>query len=288
MKRIRKIRKKFNIFLKKIFSVLNMPEMLTLPGQLAFFFVLSIVPMITLIAYGASFLNVSLSFMENFIAKAFSADVATLITPMLTSNNLNFHMIIFLIIAFFIASNGASSVIVASNALYGVPNSGYIKRKIRAILITVLLVLLLLFMILVPAFGNTIIRVFKYVNLNQNVTERIAWVITVLKGPFSWLFMFIIIKTIYTIAPEKKVESANVNYGAVFTTILWTITTAIYSLYTTHFANYKLFYAGLSNVIVLMLWIYLLAIIFVWGMALNIKQESIKLEKTSQIKTNVK
>ncbi len=288
MSKIKNIKKRTKIFLKKIFSVLNMPEMLTLPGQLAFFFVLSIVPMITLIAYGATFLNISTSFIENFIAKAFSSDVATLITPMLTNGKLDFHMILFLMIAFFIASNGASSIIVASNAIYGVKNSGYLKRKIRAILITFLLVLLLLFMLLVPAFGNHIINLFNYVDINKNLTEKISWVITILKGPFSWIFMFIIIKIIYTISPEKKVKSSNVNYGAIFTTILWTLSTAVYSLYTTKFANYQLFYAGLSNVIILMLWIYLLAIIFVWGMALNIKQESIKLEKTTQIKINNK
>ena len=144
--------------------------------------------------------------------------------------------------------------------------------------------MLLLFMLLVPAFGNSIVKLFTYVDVNQNVTEKIAWVNNLLRGPISWIFVFIIIKTIYTIAPEKKIPSANVNYGALFTTILWTIATAIYSFYATHYANYTQFYAGLSNVIILMLWIYLLAIIFVLGMALNIKQENIKLEKTSKIK----
>ena len=280
---MKNLKNRLKLFLKKTLSVLKMPEMLTLPGQLAFFFVLSIVPMVTLLAYGASFLNISMSFIESFIAKAFSTDIATLLTPMLTNTRFDLNFLVFICVAFFIASNGASSVIVAANAIYGVPNSGYIKRKIRAILITFLLVMLLLFMLLVPAFGNSIVKLFTYVDVNKNVTEKIIWINKLLRGPISWIFVFLIIKTIYTIAPEKKVPSANVNYGALFTTILWTITTAIYSIYATHYANYSQFYAGLSNVIILMLWIYLLAIIFVWGMALNIKQEYIKLEKISNI-----
>lgn len=280
---MKNLKNRIKVFLKKILSVLKMPEMLTLPGQLAFFFVLSIVPMVTLIAYGASFLNVSMSLVENFISKAFSTDIAVLLTPMLTNTKFDFNFIIFIFVAFYIASNGATSVIIAANAIYGVPNSGYIKRKIRALFITFLLVLLLLFMLLVPAFGNSIVKLFTYVDISKNVTNKIIWINKILRGPISWIFVFLIIKTIYTIAPEKQIPSANVNYGALFTTILWTISTWIYSIYITHYANYSQFYAGLSNVIILMLWIYLLAIIFVWGMALNIKQESIKLEKTSKI-----
>ena len=280
---MKNIKNRFKKFLKKIFSVLNMPEMLTLPGHLAFFFVLSIVPMITLIAYGASFLNISSSFIENFMTKAFSKDVAILITPMISNVKFDLNLIIFLCIAFYIASNGAGAIIVASNAIYGVKNSGYIKRKYKAIFLTFLMVLLLLFLLLIPAFGNSIVNILNYVNINENITMKISWVIKILKGPISWLFVFLIIKTIYKLAPEKKV-TLNVNYGALFTTILWTIVTAIYSFYSTHYANYKVLYAGLSNVVILILWLYFLALIFVWGMALNVKEENTKLEKTSQIK----
>ena len=73
--------KRFKEFVHKIIHVISRPEMAILPGQLAFFFVLSVVPIVTLITYGASFLHLSLDFVSNFISKAFGSEVASLIAP---------------------------------------------------------------------------------------------------------------------------------------------------------------------------------------------------------------
>ena len=61
--------------------------------------------------------------------------------------------------------------------------------------------------------------------------------------------------------------------------------TALYSYYISHYAHYSVFYGGLANIVVLMLWVYLLAYIFVIGMALNAQTEQEKLAETAKIKT---
>ena len=47
------------------------------------------------------------------------------------------------------------------------------------------------------------------------------------------------------------------------------IVTAIYSFYANNIANYDIFYGGLSNVIILMMWVYILAYTLVVGIAIN-------------------
>lgn len=257
--------------------------MAVLPGQLAFFFVLSVVPIITLITYLASYLHVSIGFVSNFLAKAFSKDVANLITPMVQGTHVGLRFYFSLLIGFFIASNGADSIIVTSNAIDGTPNMPYIKRRIKAIIMTIFIVTLFVFILLVPVFGNKIIDMFRYVDINPTVTNRIAQIINLLKGPVSWFVMFMFIKIIYTLAPDKRLSSSYSNVGACFTTILWIIVTSIYSFYITHFARYDLFYGGLANIVVLMLWVYLLAYIFVIGMCLNYNYKEKKLPKDGQI-----
>ena len=59
--------KRFKIFIKKLWKVLNRPEMVLLPGQLAFFLILSVVPIVTLVSYGASFLNLPVDFISNLL-----------------------------------------------------------------------------------------------------------------------------------------------------------------------------------------------------------------------------
>ena len=59
------------------------------------------------------------------------------------------------------------------------------------------------------------------------------------------------------------------NKGALFTTVCWIITTAVYSYYVSNIANYSLFYGSISGIIVMMIWIYILTYIFVMGIAIN-------------------
>lgn len=278
------MKKKFKVYLKKFIKILKRPEMAILPGQLAFFFVLSVVPIATLIGYFSSYLHISINFMYNFIAKAFSQDVANLITPIITGNRVGIRFFISMFIGFFIASNGADSIIVTSNAIDGTPNMPYVKRRIKAIIMTLFIVILFVFILLVPVFGNKIIELFNFVDINPIVTKRITQVIRLLKGPISWFVMFMFIKIIYTLAPDKRVSSSYTNVGACFTTILWILATSVYSFYITHFARYDLFYGGLAHIVVLMLWVYLLAYIFVMGMCLNYNYKEEKLPKDGQIK----
>lgn len=278
-------KKKFIVFIRKFWKVLNRPEMVLLPGQLAFFLILSVVPIVTLVSYGASFLNLPIDFISNFITKAFNESISQMIVPIVSGVNLSKRFYITLIIGYYIASNGASSIIVTSNTIYGIKNSSFFKRRLKAIIITFMLVLLFLFILIVPVFGNKVIEMIAYVNLNQNITNQISLIINVLKGPIAWFIIFFFIKLIYTMAPDRKIPSSYVNKGALFTSIFWVLATYLYSYYITNFAHYNIFYGGLSNVIILMLWVYFLAYIFTIGMALNQNYEQEKLEKTGQIKT---
>lgn len=279
---------RFKTFLTKVLSVIRRPEMVVLPGQLAFFFVLSVVPIVTLITYGASFLHLSLGSITDFIGKAFSPEVAELLIPTVTEPNVNFSFFLTLFIGFYVASNGARSIIVTSNTIYGIPHSDFIKRRVKAVIMTLIIVLLLLFILIIPVFGKQIILLVEYGNVNPQITKTMHFAFNLIKGPVTWFIIFCFIKILYTMAPDRKIYSANVNYGAVFTTVMWVIVTALYSYYINNFANYALFYGALANIVMLMLWIYFLAIIFVIGMALNYKEEIVKLEKTGAMKFDIK
>ena len=74
--------------------------------------------------------------------------------------------------------------------------------------------------------------------------------------------------------------------GAVFTSLGWILVTAIYSYYVNHFANYDIFYGGLSNLIIMMMWIYIIAYIFVIGIAINVETYE-RVVKISNHKTEI-
>lgn len=267
-----KILKKAKEVLKRLWNILARPDMLVLPGQLAFFFLLATVPTITLIAYGASLFNVSFDFISNFLLKAFGSDIASLITPMLNDIQFSLEFLIPLFVAFYAASGGASSIIVTSNQLLGFENSSFLKRKIKGLVMTFILISLIVFLLLVPAFGDKFIELVRYVNMNQAVTNTIVFIINVSKGPISWFLIFFLIKIIYTIAPDKRVSSSYTTKGSLFTTAGFVIVTFLYSFYVNEVAHYDLLYGGLSHFVVLMIWFYLIAYIVTIGIAINAEE----------------
>ena len=95
-------------------------------------------------------------------------------------------------------------------------------------------------------------------------------VFLVFKVPIVISLMFLIVRFIYAVTPRKSVPFRHTAAGAAFTSLGWAIATAIYSLYLKHFGNYDLYYGGLANVTVLIMWVYILSYIFIVGLALNI------------------
>lgn len=287
-KRIAKAKNGIKDFRNNFLKALRKPEMVVLPGNLSFFFALAIIPSLALISYGASMLNLSTDYLYNFLAKSFSSELADLVLGVHFNSYIGIRFIVTLIIGIYIASNGADSIITATNTIYGFENKSWLKRRVKALAMTFLIIILLIFMLIVPVFGNTIIALIKEVNLNIKVTNKIVYIFSLLKGPISWFIMFIIIKMLYSIAPNKKPRGRVINYGVWFTSICWIIVTRIYSLYVTNYATYTALYGGLANIVVLMIWIYFLSVIFTIGIALNYQKDEEKLLKTGTIKINKK
>lgn len=259
-------------FIIHLWELITKPEMLVLPGQLAYFFLLAIVPTFTLLAYGSSLFHLSFDFVTNFVTKAFGPEVSNLILPIVSNVDLNFQFFLTLFIGFYAASTGASSIIITSNEMYQIPNASFLKRKIKALIMTIILIFLLIFLLLIPVFGTKIIDLVEFVNMNSGITKAIAFGITLIKGPISWFVIFFLIKIIYTLAPDKEIPSNCNNYGALFTTFGFVIATMIYSFYINTFAHYATLYGGLAQFVILMVWLYILANIFVIGIAINAQQ----------------
>lgn len=280
--RVKKIKYNIKDFIKNVYKVFRKPEMVILPGNIAFYICLAIIPILSLISYGASILNLSTSVIYDFISHSFSTSLADLILGVNLSDIGGIDFIITIIVGLYVASNGTDAIILASNTIYNTPNKSWIKRRIKALLMMFILIILVLFMLIVPVFGDNIITLIKEVNMNPLITNRIVLVFELLQGPITWIIMFLIIKALYSIARDKNKETRVVNYGAVFTTIMFIVGTKIYSIYVTNYASYTALYGGLANIIVLMIWIYFLSLIFTIGMSLNSEKDEINLLKNGK------
>lgn len=258
-------------YIKKLIRIIKKPEMKILPGNIAFFLVLSIFPIITLSGFLASFFNVSISSVVNLMKDVLPNEVNNILVPYITGSGMDFHIGFSIILGYIVASNGAHSIIISCNTLYGIEHSNYLKRRIKSLFITILLVSLFVFTLFVLAFGNYILKFILSFDIFENISNSIYYLFLLLKWPIAIIVIFIMIKLIFTIAPDSLIKSQYTNRGALFTSVTWIVSTFIYSYYVLHFSHYDIFYGSLSNIIIMMMWIYILSYSLVIGIAINVQ-----------------
>lgn len=256
-------------FFSKFIELMKKPELRILPGQLAFFLVLSLIPLIALIGTIASALSIPVSTIRSTIGSTVPSEVADIIVSVMSAKGLSFNVIAFFVAAFILASNGTNSMIITSNEIYKIGTQGFFKRRIKAVLMTLSLVGLFFFLLVVPIWGDTIFDIIRLSSSKNLPIDFIYRLFKLLQYPITIMVLYFNIKLMYVIAPEEKIDSRSATKGAIFTTIGWILASEIYSFYISTFSNYSLFYGSISNVVILLLWVYILSYIFVLGMIIN-------------------
>lgn len=272
--------------IKRLIDLISREEMRILPGHIAFFLVLSLVPIITLVGYIASFFHVSLTEFVSAMTNTLPQQVSELLLPFISGKGMDSNVFIFMIIGFVLASNGCHAIITATDTIYKIEHQDYVSTRIKAVFLTILLVGLFLFTLVILAFGNHILHIIQNLGVLGEFGDTIYQIFILCKWPVAFILVYLIIKLIYTLAPDKNIKSRYMTRGAVFTALGWILVTAIYSYYVSHFSNYDLFYGSLSNLIVMMIWIYILAYTFVVGITINVETYE-RVVKITNYKTEI-
>jgi len=187
------------------------------------------------------------------------------------------------IFMFYIATNGCNSIILVANQIYGIKNSNWGKRRVKAIFMTLIIVVLIVFLLIVPIFGNKIVDLLSYLGVDVDFVTKNSWVI---KYPLVFIILFLFIKLFYRWAPDEIRDNSHLEVGAIFTTIGWFTITHLYSHFASNMTTYNILYGALANIALLMAWLYAISFIFVFGLALNYGEELEydRLVKTGAIK----
>ena len=253
----------------KVFNLLMKPEMRILPGHLAFYLVMTIIPLLALLVTLAAALSISTETIRVTLADTIPSEILSLLDGIVAGNGINFNIVVFYFSAFLLASNGTYSMINISNEIYKLKPRDVISRRLKAILMIFILVGLFLFLIIVPVFGSTLFEIIRTSTGNGDTITFFQKMLIILKYPLILAILYINIKMMYVIAPDGEIPSKTTRIGAIFTTIGWILSTEIFAFYIEKFARYDVFYGSISNILVLLLWVYLLAYIYVFGMVIN-------------------
>jgi membrane protein len=119
------------------------------------------------------------------------------------------------------------------------------------------------------AFGNNLLTFLYDMMFDTSIPIFLYNIFLVIKWTIGLMVVFVMIKLLFTMAPDASIPSKNMNKGALFTTVAWIIATSVYSVYANNFANYNVFYSSLASIVVLMIWVYILSYALVIGIAIN-------------------
>lgn len=269
------MKNKIKIFFKTLYEIVNRPEMEVLPGHLAFYFMMMLIPLLTLLGSILTNFELVSTSISQVIYGHLPSSIADIVISVSRQDVSSLSLWIILVPTLILASNGTYSMIITSNSVYKVRPKGnvilaYIKDRTKAFIMLVVLIFIFLFLILVPTLGNVIFKIIGNIVTNENIVNNTYYIIfKILKYPVTFLFVFLSIKVLYVMAPDTKIKMKDTNIGAFFTSLTWVIVTLGYSYYIQYFSSYETFYGGLSSLLFLMLWIYLLSYMFVLGIALN-------------------
>lgn len=253
-----------------------------LPGHLAFYFLMMLIPLMTLLGSLLTTMDISTS-ITDIIYNNLPGNIADIIISISKQDSSEVSLWILLIPTLLLASNGTYSMIVTSNSIYKVENSNYFLNRIKAFFMLIVLILIFLFLLLVPTFGNILFKIIGTIITNNNITEHLSFIVfNVLKYPITFFLVYFAVKILYIMAPNIKMKSKNVTLGAVFTSIMWVVSTLVYSYYIEYSSSYETFYGGISSLLFLMLWIYVISYIFALGMVLNASRYEVEKEQETK------
>lgn len=276
-------------FLKELIVRIKKVDVTGLASQLAFFFLLSLFPLLIFLMTLLPFLNLDQGEVFLFIREYAPESVAQLIEKTVGEVLDNRHgglLSIGAIATIWSASKGMNALTKALNRSYfAAETRSFLVARGMSVVFTIALIAVLVVALVLPVFGQQIgTLAFSYFGLEEGFLK--LW------GSIRWIappiLIFLVFAAVYWVVPNLKIRLKSVIPGAIFSTVGWIVTSLAFSFYVGNYGNYSNTYGSIGAIIVLMMWMYFSAIILMLGGQLNAvmterKQAQLAKEKSNAI-----
>lgn len=241
-----------------------------LSAQLAYFFLLSLFPLLIFIFTLLPYLPIQHHDILGGIADFAPPQTMELIEKNVNyvMNNRNGGLLSFGVIGtIWSASNGIHALVRAFNKAYNVKESrSFIVSRAMAIVLTIGMIFVFIVAVLLPIFGREIgIFLFSYLGFKLEFLR--IW--EMLRLVISAVILFLIFTGLYWIAPNVKLRCRSAFPGAGFATVGWILSSYALSFYVSKFNNFSLTYGSIGAIIVLLIWLYISGFIIILGGEIN-------------------
>jgi len=196
----------------------------------------------------------------------------------LVQSQQSFWLILFAtLLSIFAASGAMMTFMEGFEAAYRLPSGrSFLKQRGVAIV--------LVFIVALPAVGSSVLIVFgarieqwMLASLGLAPEEDLRTSVILAFGLLRYVVALgttvLVTGLMYYTGPNRTMMFRSVWPGATLATAMWLLATSGFALYVRHIANYSVLYGSIGAVIALVVWMYLLAVIALFGCEYNAVRE---------------
>lgn len=190
----------------------------------------------------------------------------------------NTLLVVAILLALWAASSVIKSLIDGFNAAYRVPrNRSMLSHAAVGLMLALLEIVPLLGASSLIVFGGTVeAAVLKMIRVDPLLNPFAPWW-EVFSRAVRYIIAFATTATLtailYFYGPYRKQRWRRVWPGAILATMLWLIGTLVFAWYVRHVATYNVLYGSVGAAIALLIWMYLLAAVALFGCEFNAEAE---------------
>lgn len=280
---IKKLPKRLQHFSIAFSRVFSQGEITQNSIIIAYYLLFSIFPIIILIGNILPLFNIDTRPIAQYLQYILPSEVSSFVLPIINTL-LKTHSSGFIsfgiILAIWSFSGLINSIRIAMNRIYGVHNKEKgqpwwytIISRTLSFWLTALMVLLFEAVIFVLTFGRQIMEflapIFNFSLKWVNRIESYRW-------PGIILMLLVIIFYLYYVLPNIRTKKRTVWPGALTTMISWLALSYFFGIYMRYFGTRWQNYGIVGSFIIFMLWLNIIALLFLFGVCLNASIDLLK------------
>jgi membrane protein len=187
-------------------------------------------------------------------------------------------LVVAVVISVWAASGVIKSLIDGFQAAYRVPrNRSFLHQSAVAMALVLGAAVPLLCASLLVVFGGQVEKVvYNWLNVDpvlHPLSGALQWLSQVARYGIAFATTVLVTASLYYFGPYRRQRWRFVWPGAILATVLWLIATSGFAWYTRHIAHYNVMYGSVGAIIVLLVWMYVLALVALLGCEFNAEYE---------------
>nr|WP_289765445.1 YihY/virulence factor BrkB family protein [uncultured Acetatifactor sp.] len=260
-------RQLFNILLD--FSAkMKKQNISTFAASTAFFFFLSIVPMLIMVCTIIPYTPLTEENLVEAVTDLTPDQVDGLAKSLISDiyKNSAGVLSIALIATLWSASKGVMALMRGLNAINGVEeNRNYFVVRVIASFYTIVMLIVMVLSLFLMVFGDQLVNLMLH-RIPQ-LKQLVSFIMN-FRFIFVWAVLSVLFAAVYAYVPDKKLAFREQIPGAVFSAVVWSVFSWAFSYYVTYGNSYGI-YGSLSIIIIVLLWMYFCMYIILIGAYLN-------------------